>query len=266
MKKLIIRLDDISWDMNYDNFEKGMMLLLKHDIHPIIGVIPQNRDDTLVAFRQESEKKISEEEFWPLIRKLQNENGWEMALHGCYHLYTTSDSGFLQINSRSEFAGLSYDEQCELISRGKSILEKHGIKPITFMAPAHSFDETTIRALRDNGLTSITDGIALFPYVKHECLFVPQVGSAFVSFGVGYSTVCIHLNEWGGDRFRDFDEFLTKYRGHFMNFSDAIKDFQEKGKFYWKVYNLLYRGFYFGRRKLSRLKHGFIDWQQRNKE
>ena len=44
MKKYIFRLDDISWDMNYENFKRIKQLFTDYGIKPIIGVIPKNED------------------------------------------------------------------------------------------------------------------------------------------------------------------------------------------------------------------------------
>ena len=44
-----------------------------------------------------------------------------------------------------------------------------------FMAPSHSFDADTLRALRDLDFTSITDGFGFYPYDLHGLTAVPQL-------------------------------------------------------------------------------------------
>ena len=39
-------------------------------------------------------------------------------MHGVNHIYTTKKGGLFPLNNFSEFAGLSYDEQYELLSYG----------------------------------------------------------------------------------------------------------------------------------------------------
>ena len=51
MKKptFVFRLDDISWDMNARNFARIRDLFVRYGIRPLIGVIPFNRDEKLMA-------------------------------------------------------------------------------------------------------------------------------------------------------------------------------------------------------------------------
>lgn len=256
MKKVIVRLDDISWDMNYDKFTRLKGILCKHGIRPIIGVIPENRDEKLKDYRKQASKEISENDFWSLVKKLQDEDGWEIALHGCYHAYTTENAGMLGLNKRSEYAGIKYEDQHNMIEYGKTVLEKHGLRISSFMAPAHSFDINTINALKANQICCITDGYALFPYIWHGCLFVPQVSAMFSSKGIGYSTICIHLNEWDNEKFQNFERFIKQNENSFICFRDAVNAFVKDRKAYWVLLNKLYSLYYSVRRRLSRIKHG----------
>ena len=92
----IFRLDDISWDMNYENFSLIRSLFHKYQIKPIIGVIPNNEDIELK--RQAGRESISQERFWSEIRELKQKHGWAIALHGYNHVYVTNDSGIFNIN------------------------------------------------------------------------------------------------------------------------------------------------------------------------
>ena len=53
-----------------------------------------------------------------------------------------------------------------MISKGKEILESHGLNPTFFMAPGHTFDENTLKALSTSGIKHITDGYSLQPYER----------------------------------------------------------------------------------------------------
>jgi Predicted deacetylase len=258
MRKVIIRLDDISWDMNFDKFDRIREILCRYQVSPIIGVIPENRDQKLAEYRNESDHETGIDEFWELMRELQDKDGWEIALHGCYHVYTTDEPGIMDINKRSEFAGLSYEKQRELIKKGRTVLERNGLKPIAFMAPAHSFDYTTIKALEDNGIYNITDGLAVYPYKQKGCVFVPQTGVQLKVEGLGYSTICIHVNEWSDDRFEKLDQFLSTHRDCIISYSEALRDYKEGNRIYWRAINLFYYIYFISRRRLSRIKHRFV--------
>lgn len=256
MKKIIIRLDDISWDMNYDKFTRLKDMLCEYGVRPIIGVIPENRDEQLKKYKKQSSTEVSQVDFWKLIKKLQDKDGWEIALHGCYHVYTTGDAGILRLNKRSEFAGVKSDIQKSMVSHGKSILEKHGLNVCSFMAPAHSFDRNTIEALKDNRIYCITDGYALYPYKKYGCLFVPQVNARFSTKGMGYATICIHVNEWDEKKFRSFEKFVEMDATSFVSFTDVINDYEKTNNVYWIIINFLFSAYYKLRRLLSKIRHG----------
>lgn len=207
-KRYIFRLDDISWDMNYENFSRIRDLFFQYNIRPIIGVIPANADEKLKT--QVGERRLSQEEFWAEMRALQHEHGWAVALHGYDHVYITADSGMFGINPRAEFAGLPYDRQEEKLRRGKAVLEEHGLTVDAFMAPSHSMDWTTVEALKANGIFTVTDGLGVYPYRKNGVLFVPQTW-AQPWWGIcGYDTVCFHVNLWKEKNFKRIERFFQK--------------------------------------------------------
>ena len=191
-KSYVFRLDDISWDMNYENFCRIRNLFFMYGIQPLIGVIPKNEDPKLKS--QVGIRRISEQEFWDEMYELQSNHGWSVALHGYEHVYVTANGGMFNINPWSEFAGLSYKQQDEKIRRGKAILEEHGLTIDAFMAPGHSLDWNTVEALKENGIFTVTDGIAVYPYWKYGMLFIPQVWS-WPKDGIwGIETVCLLIN------------------------------------------------------------------------
>ena len=64
----MIRIDDISENMNWQLMNKCEILFNKYDIKPVLGVIPKNKDPELLRFLEES--------FWTKIKKWQN-SGWK---------------------------------------------------------------------------------------------------------------------------------------------------------------------------------------------
>lgn len=228
MKKYIFRLDDISWDMNYENFDRICSLFLKYDVRPIIGVIPHNEDPKLKSF---CKKNISEKAFWELIRKLQKDYGWAIAMHGFNHLYCSSDSGLMKKNKRSEFAGVSYDIQNDKIERGIEIFSKQGVSIDAFMAPAHSFDKQTLKALLNNKIDVITDGIGPYPYKRDGVLFVPQIWPWPNKRLYGIDTVCFHINSWDDNLFAKLEDFLQRnVKDSFLSFQEIVSDAKNGGR------------------------------------
>ena len=157
--------------MNWEKFYRFKALLDEFDIKPLIGVIPDNKDQMLKDFREDSGVKF-EGDFWAYIRELQAE-GWTVAMHGLNHVYTTNKGGMFPLNNFSEYSGLSYEKQYEMIKQGKEILIANGIETDIFMAPAHNYDKNTLKALKENGFVKITDGFGSAPYAYKGMLFYP---------------------------------------------------------------------------------------------
>ena len=235
--KYIFRLDDISWDMNYEKFCRIRELFFRYQVKPLIGVIPQNRDIKLMS--QVGERHLSEEQFWSMVRELQDNHGWDIALHGYDHVYVTDDSGIFGINPRAEFAGVPIEEQCDKITKGKSILLEQGLNIKAFMAPAHSLDWNTVEALKQNDITVITDGNGLFPYREREMLFIPAQWSILSRKTIGVHTFCIHVNSWQEKHFVRLERFLKKHKSDCITFSQAI-DQEREGKYLrWQGFSFL---------------------------
>ncbi|MCR5798944.1 MAG: DUF2334 domain-containing protein [Lachnospiraceae bacterium] len=199
-KRLLFRLDDIAPGMVRTNLDRLKTIFDKYDIKPLLGVVPDNKDPGLVKDEKD------EENFWKNIKKLEEE-GWPIAMHGSEHVYCTEDSGLLRANPFSEFAGLSFEAQKEKLVKGRNALEKHDIKPVYFMAPGHTFDENTLKALHETGFTYVTDGYTAEPYRREDLLFIPcTLGEAQTPKGT--DTVCIHLNNWKDEDFERLEDFL----------------------------------------------------------
>lgn len=231
----IFRMDDVSWDMNYENFSRIRELFFKYGIRPIIGVIPKNGDLKLKA--QAGGRHLSEDEFWEEMRVLQRDHGWAIALHGYDHVYVTDDGGIFQINPRAEFAGLPYERQEEKIRLGKAILEQHGLTVDAFMAPGHSLDWNTVEALKENGIFTITDGIAAYPYRKNGVLFVPQVWPWPRKGAFGCETACFHINSWGDGIFERLEAFLRENAKNCVSFQDTVKKANECDSLWQRIAN-----------------------------
>ena len=47
---ILIRIDDVAENMNWEMFEKIEILFDKHNIKPVLGVIPNNQDKELLNY------------------------------------------------------------------------------------------------------------------------------------------------------------------------------------------------------------------------
>ena len=79
---IIIRIDDIAENMNWQLMEKCEELFDKYNIKPVLGVIPNNKDEELLNYPKK-------ENFWELVRDWKRK-GWEISMHGYSHVYSQS--------------------------------------------------------------------------------------------------------------------------------------------------------------------------------
>ncbi|MCD6319970.1 MAG: DUF2334 domain-containing protein [Candidatus Desulfofervidaceae bacterium] len=186
--------------MNYTSFCYVRDLLVSHNVQPILAVVPDNRDRALMVDRYR-------DGVWEELRQLQSE-GWHIGQHGLHHLLLQNDAGLLKLSEVSEFAGLSYERQRLMISEGQALLQSHGLSSKTWIAPAHSFDENTCKALRDLGFTNISDGISLFPFMRFGLTWIPQQLWSFRKLPIGLATICVHLNHLGLQHLQTMQKFI----------------------------------------------------------
>jgi predicted deacetylase len=197
MSMIAFRMDDICPGMDRRKFERFQRLFSAFDVRPLIGIVPENRDPSLVVDEPQPD-------FWERMRTLKA-RGWTISQHGYEHRYVTKDGGLLGINRASEFASLPYAEQLGKLRAGKVILKQQGLDTDIFMAPSHSYDIRTLDALLEAGFTTVTDGYAPFIYRWRSLKFIPcQLGrpkkippgsKPFASMPTPPRTIC-----WGHSR------------------------------------------------------------------
>ena len=90
------------------------------------------------------------------------------------------------------------------------------------MAPSHSFDRNTLKALVDLEFIAISDGYGFFPYRKHGIVFVPQLFSTPKKFIPGISTICIHINNMSEDQVQTLLNFVKENKHHFVDFKQVV--------------------------------------------
>lgn len=225
----LIRFDDICPTMNWSVWRQVEEILARAEVKPILAVIPDNQDAQLKVCDANSN-------FWDEVRGWQA-RGWTIGVHGYQHLYVTREAGLMGINAFSEFSGLAYAEQQSKLRRALDIFERERVVPDIWVAPAHSFDRTTLRALCGLGIRRVSDGFSLYPYVDPSgMVWIPQQLWRFRKMPFGLWTVCFHVNRWTEEdiarfsfevkeflgRLTDCPSVVTAYRNRRSNTLDSI--------------------------------------------
>ena len=102
---ILIRLDDIAENMNWDLMKKSESLFDKYEIKPVLGVIPNNKDKELLSYPRV-------DDFWQKLRNWKDK-GWEISMHGYNHLYNNETHGldYFGYGGKTEFFGENYEIQ-----------------------------------------------------------------------------------------------------------------------------------------------------------
>lgn len=235
----IIRLDDACPNMDYENWNKIILLLNKYNIKSLIAAIPDNLDPSFQSSTIENYDKILID--WSLKH--------EIALHGYNHLYNSCSKPIYGVKKFSEFAGKDYTTQRNLISNGLKIFAKLKIYPKFFVAPGHSFDITTLDVIRrDFPEMVVSDGLFTKPVIYNGVKFLPQQIANCSNIPFFTVTFCYHPNTMKKKDFIIFENFLKKNRSKFIDIDD-IK-FQECSFFNLildKTFNLIKKNIFYVR-------------------
>ena len=270
----LFRLDDITPEMDWERFWALMRLFQRHSIKPLLGVVPDNRDANL-------NRQASRADFWDVIRHFQNSDSVDIAQHGYQHILVHRPGAAIigpayGIKKEvSEFAGDPLNDQVFRIREGLKILNRNGIETTTWMAPNHSYDLNTLKALQESNFTAVSDGVALFPYREAGLVFVPQTSWRPRWMPLGVHTICIHTNSITPQEVKRLRVFMRRPL-NFTRFSEVVsryKDIQERtltrGSLANSAYDLSYRSAWYVNKRLDRwrasdplhLQRGSPPWQ-----
>ena len=213
---ILIRLDDIAENMNWDLMKKSEILFEKYGIKPVLGVIPYNKDSELLSYPKKKD-------FWEQVRTWKDK-GWEIAMHGCTHVYDKEckNDDYFNYGGGSEFSGHTLEMQILRIKRGLQKFSDEKIKIRTFFAPNHTYDKNTFAALKKCDLSEIIDGYGIMPYVEHDIKFIPQLFYKVIVLPFGIQCTQIHLNYWRQKDFNDFELFVKKNSNRIINYDHAL--------------------------------------------
>lgn len=258
-RKILIRFDDICPTMDYEQWSRAIEILRKYKIKPLLGVIPECKDPELQI-------ENVHHDFWNYIKKLQ-QDGYTLAMHGCFHVYDIKAQGIVNSVHRSEFAGHPYEVQLKKIEYGKKKLEDHGIFTDIFFAPSHSYDENTLKALAANGFRFVSDGKSRKAFVRNGIMCIPcRAGGCPKIRKSGYYTAVFHTHEWVRPNkaygYKELIDLCDKYCGDIVTFDEYVKRkpgsyigqlCNEKIYIFWvdKIKPVLRKGKYLLKKKIS---------------
>jgi predicted deacetylase len=231
----ILRFDDVCPTMNWRVWESVERVLMDADIRPLVAVVPDNRDQGLVH-------GCADPNFWSRVRAWQAA-GWSIGMHGYRHQYVTDRAGLVGINRFSEFAGLPEAIQVAKIGAARQIFFDEGIRADAWVAPGHSFDWTTVKALKAAGIDTISDGLFRAPNRGPVGeLWVPQQLWRLRARPSGLWTVAYHINSWTQTDVRRFASDIGRFRASITSFHEGVSLHPERNR-QWtdEVYAILSR-------------------------
>lgn len=203
MPKYIMRLDDACEKMDVCKWKQIEKLLDRYGVRPLVGVIPHCEDPMMGKYEFDSD-------FWSKVN-CWIKKGWIIALHGYNHVYTTNSGGLNPVNKRSEFAGEPLESQRMKIRKGVDIFRAHGINPLVFFAPSHTFDNNTLVALKEESdIRIISDTPANKPYSEYGMTFIPQQSGSVRKLPFDTVTFCYHPNGMNESSYEKLENFLKK--------------------------------------------------------
>jgi predicted deacetylase len=235
--RYIVRLDDACPTMDRNRWKRIERLLDCYRIRPIVAVIPDNRDKTL-------ELDEPDPLFWDRVRDWQARD-WSVALHGYQHRYRSSFSGLVPISRKSEFAGFSLASQRKMLGQAWRIFLDEGIRPEIWVAPSHSFDRNTLRALTaETDIRTISDGLSLFPHRRYGFTWVPQQMWRLRPRPLGVWTACYHPNEMEDTDFDELERALRLNHSRCVRVQDILENIGERStidRLFHTIYLSLFR-------------------------
>jgi predicted deacetylase len=211
----LIRFDDICPTINWTIWEKVEKILFDADIKPIIAVVPNNKDPKLQVDDPRSD-------FWKRLRYWQSLK-WSIALHGYEHRFTTNSSGLLGLNNFSEFSGLPRDIQLFKLESAVRVFHENSINIDLWIAPAHSFDLTTVDLLLKKGIYVISDGFYWRVVKRFNAVWVPQQLWKFRRMPFGIWTVCFHPNTFTKSTLFKLSEDIKVFRSRIVDLPTVLK-------------------------------------------
>jgi len=239
----LLRFDDLCPTMAWDRFKRFIPVMERFGVQPILAVVPENCDPEL-------EESAADPEFWSRMRTMQAA-GATIGLHGYRHICNSRGRGFVALHATSEFAGVPEEMQERWIRAGLGILRGHGLNPGIWVAPRHGFDQGTLRVLRNEGVDSVSDGFARFPFKRGGLTWIPQQLWGPVEKHGGVWTICIHSSTATDSAADEIAAFVSKHAAQFTSVERVLCEFEAEEL---DVPERLHAMYALGRLRFSRLR------------
>lgn len=214
----LLRFDDLCPAIRHERWERFPPLLAEFGIRPILATIPENCDPEMAV-------ATADADFWAKMRAMQA-NGATIGLHGYRHLCTSRGRSLVPLHRATEFAGVAEETQRRWIRAGLEILRARGLNPTIWVAPRHGFDRATLRVLRGEGISLLSNGFALRPFLRHGLTWIPQQLWAPEVKSSGLWTICLHANAAPDPLVERLREFLRRHAGQFTTVERVIAEFK----------------------------------------
>ena len=213
---ILIRIDDIAENMNWNLMKQTEDLFEKYCIKPVLGVIPNNKDKDLLSYPRR-------DDFWEKVRNWKKK-GWEISMHGFNHVYDKNlkNKDYFGYGGDTEFCGHSLEIQTSKIKNGLKKFNDEKIKIRSFFAPNHTYDKNTFAALKNSGINEIIDGYGIMPYEKNNIKFIPQLFYKVLILPFGIQSTQIHLNYWEQKDFDNFKNFVEQNKNKIISYDQAL--------------------------------------------
>jgi predicted deacetylase len=216
--RYLLRFDDICPSMNWQIWSSIEELLERFGIRPILAVIPDNRDPKL-SFEPPDPR------FWEKVKAWQSKN-YTIAVHGYQHVYVNRNPGMLRLKRDSEFAGLPFETQEDLLKKALMVFAAKGVRADAWVAPSHSFDETTVAILSAQRIRIISDGLWPWPFTDHLGItWIPVQLPWFEEKRYGVWTVCCHHNSWTAKEVKRLEKQLETFGSRVTDVPKIVREF-----------------------------------------
>jgi len=210
----LLRFDDLCPTMAREPWRRFEHILREFAVRPILAVVPDNRDPEL-------QREPADLEFWTRLHAWE-QAGAVIALHGYQHLCASPGRSLVPAPPLTEFAGVPEETQHSWISEGLRILRGHGLTPRLWVAPRHGFDAATLRSLKSEGISALSDGLARVPVVRGGVVWIPQQLWSPEEKPAGLWTICIHANTASREAPDELRAFLARHAQQFTSFDDVM--------------------------------------------
>jgi hypothetical protein len=212
----LLRCDDLCPTASRPRWQRFLRLMEEFGIRPILAVVPDNQDPDL-------EVSPPDPGFWERVRSLESA-GATIGLHGYRHLAKSRGRGLVPLHRETEFAGVEKETQRAWIHAGLEIMRGHGLNPILWVAPRHGFDGGTLEALRQEGITVLSDGFARVPFVRGGVTWIPQQIWEPVEKPHGLWTICVHPNTADDSLAERLRAFLRDHATQFTSVEQVLAE------------------------------------------